>query len=114
MEEDIELYVRTCLTCQLDKIERKKQASLLQPLSIPERQWEYVFMDFIMGMPEVDDLGLILVVVDRFSKYTIFMAAPQSCTVNAATELFLKNVVKIFGLPKDVISDRDARFTRKF
>ena len=67
-----------------------------------------------MGMPEVDSLGLILVVVDHFSKYAVFMAAPQSCTANAAAELFLKNVVKIFGLSKDVISDRDARFTEKF
>ena len=71
-------------------------------------------MDFITGMPEVDDLGSILVVVDRFSKYAVFIAAPQSCTTNAALELFLKHVVKIFGLPKDVISDRDARFTGKF
>ena len=114
MEEDIELYVRTCLTCQVDKTERKKQAGLLQPLPIPERQWESVSMDFITGMPEVEGLGSILVVVDRFSKYAVFMAAPQACTANAAAELFLKNVVKIFGLPKDVINDREARFTGKF
>ena len=62
----------------------------------------------------VEGLGSILVVVDRFSKYVVFMAAPQAYTANAAAELFLKNVVKIFGLPKDVISDRDARFTGKF
>ena len=98
----------------MDKTERKKQAGFLQPLPIPEKQWESVSIDFITGMPEVDDLGSILVVVDRFSKYAVFMAAPQACTANAAAELFLKNVVKIFGLPKDVISDRDAQFTGKF
>ncbi|KAK4384545.1 hypothetical protein Sango_3049900 [Sesamum angolense] len=36
MEEDVEAYVRTCLVCQLDKVERKEKAGLLQPLSIPE------------------------------------------------------------------------------
>ena len=71
-------------------------------------------MDFITGMPEVDDLGSILVVVDNFSKYVVFMATLQSCTANAATELFLKYVVKIFRLSKDVINDHDARFTGKF
>ena len=109
-----QLYVRICLTCQLEKIERKKQAGILQPLSILERQWEFVSMDFIMGMLEVDNLGSILVVVDRFSKYVIFMAIPQLCTANAAVKLFLKNVLKIFGLFKDVISDCNARFTGKF
>ena len=73
---------------------------------------DFVFIDFITGMPEVDDIGSILVVVDRLSNYAIFMATPQSCTTNAAEELFLIHV-KNFGLPKDVISDRDARFIGK-
>ena len=60
----------------MDKTERKKQAGFLQPLPIPERQRESVSMDFIMGMPKVDDLGSILVVVDRFSLYAVFMVAP--------------------------------------
>ena len=70
-------------------------------------------MDFITSMPEVDDLGSILVVVDHFYKYIVFMTTPQSCFANAAAKLFLKHV-KIFGLPNDVISDRDAQFTDKF
>ncbi|KAL0421316.1 UNVERIFIED_CONTAM: Transposon Ty3-G Gag-Pol polyprotein [Sesamum latifolium] len=36
MEEDVEAYVRTCLVCQLDKVERKKEVGLLQPLPIPQ------------------------------------------------------------------------------
>ena len=71
-------------------------------------------MDFITGMPEVDDLGSILVVVDRFSKYAVFMTTQQSYTANVVVELFLKHVVKIFRLSKDMISDRNARFTNKF
>ena len=114
MEEDIELYVRTCLVCQLDKTERKKQAGLLQPLPIPERPWESISMDFIVGLPAVDGFRSIMVVVDRFSKYAVFMAAPHACPAEVAAELFFKHVVKVFGVPRDIISDRDARFTGKF
>ncbi|RAX29328.1 UNVERIFIED_CONTAM: hypothetical protein DQE83_28155 [Escherichia coli] len=53
-------------------------------------------------------------VVDRFSKYAVFMAAPHACPADVAAELFFKNIVKYFGLPEDIISDRDARFTGRF
>ena len=56
----------------------------------------------------------IMVVVDRFSKYAVFIAAPHACTAHEAAELFLNHVVKIFGLPKDIVSDRDTRFTGRF
>ena len=114
MEEDIELFVRTCLACQLDKTERRKQPGLLQPLPIPDRAWDSVSMDFITGFPEVKGMRSILVVVDRFPKYAVFIAAPHACTAHVAAELFVNNVVKVFGLPKDVVCDRDARFTGRF
>ena len=47
MEDDIEAYVRTCHVCQVDKIERKKDAGLLQPLPIVVRPWLSVSMYFI-------------------------------------------------------------------
>lgn len=114
MEDDIELYVKTCLVCQKDKHERKKQAGLLQPLPIPERPWQSVSMDFISGFPKVEGMRSIFVVVDRFSKYAIFIAAPHACPAEVAAGLFHKFVVKYFGLPEDIVSDRDTRFTGRF
>ncbi|KAK4403129.1 Transposon Ty3-I Gag-Pol polyprotein [Sesamum angolense] len=114
MEEDVEAYVRTCLVCQLDKVERKKEAGLLQPLPIPEVPWQSISMDFISGFPKVNGMASVLVVVDHFSKYGIFIVAPHACPAETATELFFKNVTKYFGVPKDIVSDRDARFTERF
>ena len=71
-------------------------------------------MDFIIGLPKSEGYGSIIVVVDRFSKYATFIAAPMDCTAEETARLFLKNVVKYWGLPKFIISDRDSRFTRKF
>ncbi|RVX13860.1 Transposon Tf2-8 polyprotein [Vitis vinifera] len=61
-----------------------------------------------------EDNGSIIVVVDRFSKYATFIAAPTDCTAEETARLFLKHVVKYWGLPKFIISDRDPRFTGKF
>ncbi|XP_075095122.1 uncharacterized protein LOC142173432 [Nicotiana tabacum] len=71
-------------------------------------------MDIISGFPKVNGLSSIMVVVDRFSKYVIFIAAPTECPSKVVVELFFKIMVKYFGMPKDVISDRDARFTGRF
>ncbi|KAL5775969.1 hypothetical protein ACOSP7_013526 [Xanthoceras sorbifolium] len=112
--EDVEAYVKTCLVCQLDKTERREQAGLLQPLPIPKKPWVSISMDFIVGFPAIDGARSILVVVDRFSKYAVFIPAPHACPADKAAELFFKNVVKWFGVPGDIVSDRDARFTGKF
>lgn len=113
MENDIEAYVKSCLVCPLDKTERKKEAGLLQPLPIAVRPWASVLMDFISGFPK-DGKASIMVMVDRFSKYGIFVAAPTLCSSEVAVELFYKHVVKNFGVPLDIVSDRDARFTGRF
>ncbi|KAK4381990.1 Transposon Ty3-I Gag-Pol polyprotein [Sesamum angolense] len=77
MEEDVEAYVRTCLVCQLDKEERKKEVGSLQPLPIPEVLWQSISMDFISGFLKVNGMASVLVVVDCFSKYGIFIVAPM-------------------------------------
>ena len=114
MGEDVQAYVKSCLVCQLDKTEKKKMAGLLQPLPILEKPWQSVSMDFITGFPKVRECKSIFVVVDQFSKYSVFMAAPEACPAEEAANLFFSHVVKHFGWPKDIVSDRGARFTGRF
>ncbi|RVW70978.1 putative disease resistance RPP13-like protein 1 [Vitis vinifera] len=52
--------------------------------------------------------------MDRFSKYVVFIPAPDACPTEEAAKLFFSNMVKHFGLPKDIVSDRDARFIGRF
>ena len=114
MQDDVEAYVRTCLVCQQDKVEQQHPAGLREPLPIAERPWESVSMDFIVALPKSEGYGSIMVVVDRFSKYATFIPAPADCKVDEAARLFLKHVVKLWGVPRSIISDRDPRFTGKF
>ena len=114
MEADIEAFVKSCIVCQQDKVERRLEAGLLQPLPTPTRPWSSVSIDFITGFPKVKGMSSVMVVVDRFSKYAVFSAAPQVRSAEIAAGLFFKNVVKHFGVPADIVSDRDARFTGRF
>lgn len=62
-------------------------------------------------LPKVGNLGSIIVVVDRFSKYATFIAAPTNCTAQEIAKLFVRHVVKCWGIPENIVSDRDPHFT---
>ena len=71
-------------------------------------------MNFISGFPKVEGFGSILVVVDKFSKYVVFIPAPSECPAEEAARIFFSNIVMHFRMPKDIVSDRDTRFTGRF
>lgn len=71
-------------------------------------------MDFITRFLKVQGYWSILVVVDTFSKYVVFIPVQHECPVEEAARLFFSNVVKYFGIPEDIVSDRDSRFIDKF
>ena len=102
IRDEVEAYVRTCFVCQQDKVEQQQPRGLLEPLPIAERPWDNLTMDFIIGLPKSEDNGSIIVVVDKFSKYATCIAAPTDCTAEETTRLFLKHVVKYWGLPKSL------------
>lgn len=114
MEVDVEAYVRSCLVCHKDKVERRVEARLLQAILIPERSLVVVSVDFIIGFPKVKGMSLVMVVVDRFSKYAISIAASHACPADLVADMFYKNVVKYFELQTNIVSDRDTQFTMRF
>lgn len=71
-------------------------------------------MDFIEGLPMSDGKGKILVAVDRLTKHAHFIAMRKSNLAKQTTEIFCKNVYKLHGFPKVIVSDRDAKFKGNF
>ena len=71
-------------------------------------------MDFIMVFPKTDGFRSIMVVVDMFSKYGTFIPTTKECPIEEVARLFLKHVVKYWGVPQSIVSDRDGWFTRRF
>ncbi|KAH9678960.1 Endonuclease [Citrus sinensis] len=95
-------------------VDHQLPARLLEPLSLATRPWESVSMDFITSLPKSERCGSIMVVVDQYSKYVTFIAAPINCKADEVARLFVKYIVKLWGVPKSIVSDRDPRFTGCF
>ena len=49
--DDVEQYVKSCVTCQQNRTQFRKEARLLRPLLIPTKCWENVSMDFMTHLP---------------------------------------------------------------
>lgn len=114
MKGDIKTYVYKCHTCQQNKYETISPPSLLQPLPIPEKVWTDIIMDFIVGLPLSKGKFLMMVVVDRLSKYAHFIALAHPYTVATVAHSFVANIFKLHGMPVTIISDRDPVFPSAF
>ena len=71
-------------------------------------------MDFIEGLPKARGMNVIMVVVDRLSKYFYFITMKHPFTTKHVAEVFIDKVVSRHGIPKSIISDRDKIFISNF
>jgi hypothetical protein len=80
MKQCVTTYVQSCEVCQQAKVKHVRLPGLLQPLPIPEQAWSTVSMDFIEGLPKSGKWDIILVIVDKFSKYAYFLTLSHPYT----------------------------------
>jgi hypothetical protein len=114
MDKFIAKYVKTCDVCSRSKAPRHRPFGLLQPLPIPDKPWESISMDFITDLPKSSSYDSILVIVDRFSKMAHFVPCTKCITAEQTANLVLQNVVRLHGLPMEIVSDRGPQFAAKF
>ena len=117
MKEWIADYVKGCATCQQNKIltHRQKTPTYRIPSQAGTLPFQSVTMDLITGLPERRNHNAILTIVDQgCSRAAIFLPCNTTITGAGIAQLYFDNIVRWFGLPKRIISDRDPRFTSHF
>ena len=108
MKRDVSEFVTKCLVCQVP-------SGLLQPIRILEWKWDRITMDFVVGLPLTGRKhGSVWVVVDRLTKSTHFLPVRTDYSLDKLAELYIKEIVRLHGIPISIISDRDPRFTSRF
>jgi len=107
---DIGKYVEGCDLCQRMKNRTEKPAGKLKLSEVPKKPWSHLTVDFIMKLPVVAEKDAVLVVCDRLSKMTHFVATTEGMSAERLVRLFQDNVWKLHRLPESVVSDRGPQF----
>jgi len=88
MKKDLKENIKGCEMCQRIKHETSKPNGLLQPLEIPHTPWSSIRMDFVEGLPKSLKQDVVMVVVDRLTKYVHFIPLSHPCTAVMLTPHF--------------------------
>ena len=67
-------------------------------------------MDFIEGLPKVGGKSVVLMVIDRLSKYAHFIALGHPYSAASVARAFFDSIVRLYGFPSSIVSDRDPVF----
>ena len=72
-------------------------------------------MDFVTHLPRTSRKhDVVWVIVDRLTKSTHFLAVQMTFTLEQFCRLYIREIVRLHGVPVSIVSDRDPRFTAQF
>jgi hypothetical protein len=111
--------IRKYIVCRKAKYERHKLYGLLQLNQAPYGPWATILMDFVGPLLLSQDINSvayehIIVVVNRLTKYAIFLPLPTKYNTRYLARTFVNEVVTKHGIPDNIISNRDSLFTSHF
>ena len=107
---DVEKYMESCNMCQRIKNRIEGLAEKLKLNKVSEKLWTHLTVNFITKLLLVAGKDAILVVCNRLSKITHFVATTEEITAEGLVRLFRDNMWKLHGLPKSVVLDRGPYF----
>ena len=113
LSTDTKNFVSACDTCARSKNTHRPPAGLLHPLDVPMRPWSHIALDFVTGLPPSEGNDTVLTIIDRFSKAVHYIPLPKLPSASEMADLLVLHVVRLHGIPTDIVSDRGSQFTSK-
>jgi hypothetical protein len=113
MIRDVKQYIRNCLTCRRFKAARDKYQKLLNSLSMFERSWIDIILDFVIDLLDSKEYNVILMMIDWLSKmhhYISCVTNENETTTEETAKLLIQHVWKLHELFITMIFDRDSQF----
>jgi len=83
-------------------------------MPIPVQVWEDISMDFIVSLPLARAYYVIMVVVDRLTKYSHFVCLKLDFDSRYVANNFVQNIMKLHGFPKSIVFERDKISISRF
>jgi transposase InsO family protein len=111
---DVKALVDTCATCRRSKPTHHAPYGMLKTLEVASRPWEEISMDFVEPLPISNGFDSILVVVDRLTKWAVFIPAKTTWKARDLARAFFDYVAAQHGLPSAIVSDRGSKFVSLF
>jgi len=72
-------------------------------------------MNFIVGLHRTQKKhNAIWVVVDRLTKSAHFLAVKTVFNAEQLADLYMKEIMRLHGIPLSIVSDQDTKFVSKF
>lgn len=117
LARDVRTYCKTCPSCQRNKARANSgPTGMMQPLTMPPKRWHTVTMDFagpFVASGE-GDWNMVMIVVDKLTKRVHFVPAKNTDKAPDTATRFFDSVIRLHGMPRVIVSDRDAKFTSLF
>ena len=114
MATNTEAFCRLCGKCQTKKTNTQKPQGFLHSLPIPDKLWQSVGMDFMGPLPQSQGNDYLLVIIDQLMLQVHLVPTMTQVTAKEVAWLFLKEVMRLHGVPESIVSDHNTKFTSTF
>ncbi|CCH58793.1 hypothetical protein TBLA_0A10140 [Henningerozyma blattae CBS 6284] len=100
MLNSVQQYVKRCEPCQFSKNSHQRPFGVYHPLKIPSRRFKDVNINFVSGMNQNGKYQQVMVIIDRLTKWVIFVSLTKKVTPAAVADVLIENVVYQYGMTR--------------